>query len=125
MIPALARPLVLLWTLSWTQPTMQPRVAGCEPETLLASPIDHAAVFVRHQSAFYLAHRDSMLDNRTPYFAAHWHQDVTPQSEPVFVLAVAGSSAVIADGDTSGWYDVRVKKLWSAWSCPSNFVRGR
>ena len=73
-----------------------------------------------NQRAYYLAHRDSMLDNRTPYFTAHWPQ-VRAEAEPVTVAATLDTFATVKD-TTGTFYVVAVKPSGAESPCRGSMV---
>lgn len=111
------------WHLSWSPILYQPACGSCcEPSQPLTSPVDHYAVQFLQQSPFYASHRDSMQDNRSAFFTAHWAQ-VRAEADWQFYLAVAAPPAVIADTSGSKTWCVRGVKRSGAMGCPGNMVR--
>ena len=95
--------LALLVLLHWSTPAFNARPNCCEPDS--TSPcvdLDHYNVYRRTQSAFYLAHRDSMIAHGA-YFAAHWGQ-CKAEAAPVLVGTTTATSWSAPD---SACYDIR------------------
>lgn len=79
----------------------------------------------QRQSPTYLAHRDSLIDNRTPYFSLHWAQVRAESDTDSFahVYAQPGAVCSVALPDSGWWRFVICRKTpGGRWSPRSNFT---
>ena len=110
--------LLLAFTLHWSAVRTNAGPDCTSSVVQFSVPITYHVHRLR-QSAFWLAHRDSMLDNRTPYFTAHWAQ-VKQEAEPVTVAVTSDTSVTLPD--SAGFYYVTAVKPSGAESCRGNLV---